>query len=79
MLCPVYAAGEKKDNSYNFFSFASKIAKKSNVQVICVKNSQELKNYLKRNLIDDEIVIGMGAGNISNWMRELKNNIWKKN
>ena len=75
LLCPVYAAGEKKDNSYNFFSFASKIAKKSNVQVICVKDSQELKNYLKRNLIDDEIVIGMGAGNISNWMRELKNNI----
>ena len=75
LLCPVYAAGEKKDNSYNFFSFASKIAKKSNVQVICVKNSQELKNYLKRNLIDDEIIIGMGAGNISNWMRELKNNI----
>ena len=75
LLCPVYAAGEKKDNSYNFFSFASKIAKKSNVQVICVKNSQELENYLKRNLIDDEIVIGMGAGNISNWMRELKNNI----
>ena len=75
LLCPVYAAGEKKDTSYNFISFANKIAKKSNVQVIFVKNSQELKNYLKRNLIDDEIVIGMGAGNISNWMRELKNNI----
>jgi len=30
------------------------------------------KRYLKKNLICDEIIIGMGAGSISKWMRELK-------
>ena len=29
-------------------------------------------NILKKNLINDEIIIGMGAGIISKWMRELK-------
>ena len=29
--------------------------------------------YLQKNLIDNEIVIGMGAGSISKWMRDLKN------
>ena len=37
-----------------------------------VKNQRELSNYFKKNLISDEIVIGMGAGSISQWMRELK-------
>jgi UDP-N-acetylmuramate-alanine ligase len=39
---------------------------------VLVKNQKELSNYFKRNLISNEIVIGMGAGSISQWMRELK-------
>ena len=75
MLCPVYAAGEKKDRYYNANKFAKLIAKNSRVQVIIVKKENEIKNYLLKNLINDEIVIGMGAGTISNWMRDLKNKI----
>ena len=37
-----------------------------------VKNQIELTKFLKRNLISDEIIIGMGAGAISRWMSELK-------
>jgi len=31
----------------------------------------ELKNFFKKNLFDDEMVICMGAGSISNWIREI--------
>ena len=46
--------------------------KNSNTQVIIVKNEIELSKYLSKNLISDEIIIGMGAGLISKWMTGLK-------
>ena len=72
LICPIYAAGEKKNLQFNLFNFAKLISKNSKTQVIIVKNQKELSNYFKKNLISDEIVIGMGAGSISQWMRELK-------
>ncbi len=75
LLCPIYAAGEKKDKSYKDNTFAKMIAKKSNVQVIKINNELEIRKYLKKNLIKDEIVIGMGAGSISKWMNDLKGRI----
>ena len=47
--------------------------KNSNTQVIIVKNEIELSKHLRKNLISDEIIIGMGAVVISKWMRGLKN------
>jgi UDP-N-acetylmuramate--alanine ligase len=47
------------------------ISKKSKIQVINIKNQKELKNYFKKNLSDNEMVICMGAGSISNWIREI--------
>jgi len=32
-----------------------------------------LNNYFKKNLLEDEMVICMGAGSISNWIREISN------
>ena len=32
---------------------------------------KELAKYTKQNIYGDKIVIGMGAGTISNWMRNL--------
>ena len=51
------------------------IAKKSNTQVINIYNKNELESYLKRNLFNDEMVICMGAGSISNWIREIGNRL----
>ena len=73
ILCPIYAAGEKKDLKYNQENFAKLIAKNSNTQVIIVQNEIELRKYLKKKLISNEIILGMGAGTISKWMKELKN------
>tara|TARA_X000001036_G_scaffold199511_1_gene187765 strand:- start:1230 stop:1661 length:432 start_codon:yes stop_codon:yes gene_type:complete len=72
LICPMYAAGEKKNLNFNLDSFAKMISKNSKTQVVLVKNQKELSNYFKKNLISDEIVIGMGAGVISQWMRELR-------
>ena len=72
IVCPLYAAGERKNSKFNLIKFAEMIAKNSKTQVILVKNEVELSKYLKKNLISDEIIIGMGAGTISKWMSELK-------
>ena len=73
LLCPVYSAGEKKTYNFNQDNFSSLISKKSKIQVINVKSKDELKNYFKKNLLKDEMVICMGAGSISNWIREIGN------
>jgi hypothetical protein len=72
ILCPLYAAGEKKNTKFNLINFANLISKNSKTQVIIVKNEIELSRYFKKNLISNEIIIGMGAGIISKWMIELK-------
>ena len=75
IMCPLYAAGEKKNSKFNLVKFAKLIIKNSNTQVIIVKNEIELSKYLKKNLISNEIIIGMGAGLISKWMIGLKNSL----
>jgi UDP-N-acetylmuramate--alanine ligase len=75
ILCPVYAAGETIDQDYKDKKFAQLISKFSKTQVILIKDENDLNKYFKKNLIKDEIVIGMGAGSISNWMYNLKNNL----
>ena len=75
VLCPVYSAGEKIKYNFNQDNFSKLISKKSRVQVINVANRQELKNYIKKNLLDEEMVICMGAGSISSWIREIGNQL----
>ena len=53
--------------------FAKLISNNSNTQVIVVNNEKDLKNYLKKDLMNNEIIIGMGAGKISKWITGLKN------
>jgi UDP-N-acetylmuramate--alanine ligase len=75
ILCPVYVAGESIDKTYNKIKFAKLISKVSKTQVIIAKDELDLTKYLRKNLIKDEIVIGMGAGTISQWMYNLKTNL----
>ena len=75
VICPLYAAGEKKDINFNLIKFANLIAKNSKTNVIIVRNELELCKYFQKNLINDEIIIGMGAGSISRWMFNLKNSL----
>tara|TARA_Y100000741_G_scaffold79117_2_gene57810 strand:- start:5334 stop:6731 length:1398 start_codon:yes stop_codon:yes gene_type:complete len=75
VLCPVYAAGEKIKYNFKQDDFSQLISKKSKIQVININDQKDLKNYIKKNLVSDEMVICMGAGSISNWIREIGNNI----
>ncbi len=72
IVCPLYAAGERKNSNFDLIKFADLISQNSKTQVIIVKNKIELSKFLKRSLVSNEIIIGMGAGLISKWMTELK-------
>jgi len=75
VLCPVYSAGEKKKYNFNQDSFSKLISKRSKIQVVNIKNQRDLKNYFNKNLLSGEMVICMGAGSITNWIREIGNDL----
>ncbi len=71
ILCPIYAAGEKIGLGFNYLNFAKQLIKNSKVKLFLVKDNIQLAKFLKKNMYGKKIVIGMGAGSISNWMRKL--------
>ena len=71
ILCPIYTAGEKIKLGFDFRSFAKDIIKNSKVRLFMVNNQNELTKLIKNTIYGKKIVIGMGAGTISTWMREL--------
>ena len=71
ILCPIYTAGEKIKLGFDYLNFAKEIIKNSKVKLFVINNNNELASFLKKNMYGKKIVIGMGAGSISNWMREL--------
>ena len=72
VLCPIYKAGENIKLNFSYESFAKLIIKKSNVNLIIIKNENDLLNFVKSNIFGENIVVGMGAGTISSWMRDLQ-------
>ena len=75
ILCPIYKAGENIKLGFSYSSFAKKIIKNSKVKLILINNNLDLIKYVKQNIYGNKIVIGMGAGSISNWIRDLPKHI----
>ena len=73
ILCPIYSAGEKIKLGFSYEDFAKNIIKNSDVKLFMVENNIQLAKYLKQNMYGKKIVVGMGAGSISNWIKELPN------
>jgi len=73
ILCPIYKAGEKIKLGFNYLNFAKEISERSKVKVYLVKDQHQLSKFVKQYIYGNKVVIGMGAGSISNWMRELPN------
>ena len=73
VLCPLYSAGEKMKLGFNYLKFAKEIIKNSKVRLFLVNDNFQLAKFIKKNIYGKKIVIGMGAGTISSWMRELPN------
>ncbi len=71
VLCPIYKAGENINLGFSYNNFAKKIIKNSQVKLILINNNFDLIKYVKQNIYGNKIVIGMGAGSISNWIRDL--------
>ena len=71
VLCPIYTAGEKLKLGFSYLNFAKQIIKNSKVKLFLVNDYKQLSMFVKKNMYGKKIVIGMGAGSISNWMRKL--------
>ena len=74
ILCPIYAAGEKKEK-FDLEKFAKKISYNSQNEVIIIRNEENLKTFLKNNICKKEVIIAMGAGSISQWIRNISKNL----
>jgi UDP-N-acetylmuramate--alanine ligase len=71
ILCPLYAAGEKMKLGFNYNNFAKDIIKNSKVKLFLIDDQYQLAKFIKNNIYGKKIVIGMGAGTISNWIKQL--------
>jgi len=71
ILCPVYTAGEKIKLGFSYNDFAREIMKNSKVKLFIVKDKYQLAKFIKQTIYGKKIVVGMGAGTISSWMKEL--------
>ena len=71
ILCPIYTAGEKIKLGFNYLTFAKEIIKNSKIKLFLVKDCIQLAKFLKKNMYGKKIVVGMGAGSISGWMKKL--------
>ena len=71
ILCPIYSAGEKIKLGFGYLNFAKEIIKNSKVKLFLINDYNQLAKFLKKNMYGKKIVIGMGAGSISSWMRKL--------
>ena len=73
ILCPIYDAGEKFKLGFSYLSFAKEIIKNSKVKLFLINDQFQLAKFVKYNIYGKKIVVGMGAGSISAWIRELPN------
>ena len=71
ILCPIYKASENIKLGYSYESFAKLIIKNSKVNLIKVENELSLRKLIKQTGYGEKIYIGMGAGTISGWMKNL--------
>ena len=71
ILCPIFSAGEKLKLGFSYKNFAKKIMKNSKVKVFLVNDQYQLAKFVKQYIYGEKILIGMGAGSISNWIKQL--------
>ncbi len=71
ILCPVFTAGENIKLNFDYEIFAKQIVNQSKVRLHVIKDKINLARFVKQNIYGNKIVIGMGAGSISNWIKEL--------
>ena len=61
----------KNKIGFKYNNFAKDIIKNSKVKVFMVEDQYQLAKFIKNTIFGKKIVVGMGAGTISTWMRQL--------
>ena len=64
LLLPIYSAGEKVSDDFNYDNFVRDIKNKSNIDVISISEG-EIKDNILKNTNKGDIVIFTGAGDIN--------------
>ena len=75
VLCPIFKAGENINLGFSYLTFAKRLASNSKVKLIMIQTENDLFNFVRQNIYGNKIVIGMGAGSISNWIRNLQSKL----
>ena len=75
VLCPIFKAGENINLGFSYLTFAKRLASNSMVKLIMIQTENDLFNFVRQNIYGNKIVIGMGAGSISNWIRNLQSKL----
>ncbi len=71
VLCPIYKAGENMKLGFKYKNFAKEMIKNSKVKIILIKNEIDLAKFVRQNIYGDQLVVSMGAGSVSSWVRNL--------
>ncbi len=71
ILCPIYSAGEKSKLGFSYLNFSKEIINNSKTKVYLVNDQYQLGKFIKQNAYGKKIFVGMGAGSISNWIKQL--------
>ena len=71
MFVSKFTAGEKIKLDFKYSNFAKDIIKNSKVKLFMVEDQYQLAKFIKNTIFGKKIVVGMGAGTISTWMRQL--------
>ena len=72
ILFPIYTAGEKIRLGFEYVNFAKRLIKNSRVKLFLLKDKFQFAKFIKKNIFGKKIVIAMGAGSISGWMRDYQ-------
>ena len=75
ILCPIYKAGEKIELKIKYREFIKLLIKNSKIQVILINDQNELNKMINQIIFEESVIIGMGAGSVSTWIRELPHNL----
>ena len=76
ILMDIYAANETPINNINSEAIATEI-KKYNKNVFLANNNKDLSEYINNNVKENDILLTMGAGNISQFVNHYKKLITK--
>lgn len=74
ILIDIYAAREKNINNVSLDSIIEELKTKYNKEAIYIKDYNEIKSYLNEKIEDNDIILTLGAGNVTKIATLLTNN-----